>query len=173
MKNWFFLPFLLFILCSFNLAAQVVEDPTTLVKIGEKAPDVEFTDENGQLHHLSELNGKLVLINFFAIWCGPCMQELPLLQSEIYDKYKDKPNFVLLVIGREHTSEELKAFKTKKGFRFGLIADPKREIYSAFAKQYIPRNILIGKDGYIISSSIGFESEDFNKLKTTITDLLD
>lgn len=172
MKTWFLLIFLLFSFSSIRLTAQVDEEASTLVKAGETAPNFRYTSADGTSIQLSDLKGKLVLINFFATWCGPCMQELPRLQSDIYDKYKAHPDFVLLVIGREHSTDELKIFNDKKGFSFNLIADPKREIYSAFAKQYIPRNFLIGKDGKVIYSAVGFDNAEFEQLKELIANHL-
>jgi len=57
------------------------QDEFTLVKVGENAPDFSFASENGQSKKLSDLKGKVVWINFFATWCGPCRKELPHLQK--------------------------------------------------------------------------------------------
>ena len=68
------------------------QDEFTLVKVGENAPDFSFASENGQSKKLSDLKGKVVWINFFATWCGPCRKELPHLQKEVYDKLKSNKN---------------------------------------------------------------------------------
>ena len=57
------------------------QDEFTLVKVGENASDFSFASENGQSKKLSDLKGKVVWINFFATWCGPCRKELPHLQK--------------------------------------------------------------------------------------------
>lgn len=137
---------------------------TELVQKGQNCPDFSYQTEDGATHRLSELKGKVVLINFFATWCGPCRMELPLVQSDIWNVYHSDPRFVLLVIGREHTAAELKAFKDKQPFTFGFIPDPKREIYSKFATQSIPRNYLVDASGKVVYSSIGFSDEEFKLL---------
>lgn len=137
---------------------------TELVQKGQKCPDFSYQTEDGATHQLSELKGKIVLVNFFATWCGPCRQELPHVQTEIWDKYKSDSRFVMLVIGREHTDAELKVFKDKQQFTFPFVADPKRTIFSKFATQSIPRNYLIDESGKVVYSSIGFSPEEFKLL---------
>jgi len=144
------------------------QDNATINKIGDKAPDFSCTTISGKSFDLSKTKGKIVMINFFATWCGPCNLELPVLQKEVWDKYKDNPDFVLIVIGREHSEKDLADFASKKGLSLPFAPDPKREIYSLYAKQTIPRNIIIGKDGKIMMQEIGFDEESFKK----ITDLL-
>ncbi len=155
-----------------DVQAKDERDSSTLVEIGQQVPDFTFVNENGEQESIGDYLGKLVLVNFFATWCGPCMQELPQVQTDIFEKYKDNKDFVLLVVGREHSNSEMKKFKANKGFTFKLVADPQREIYSKFAEQFIPRNFLIDKDGKIIYSSIGFNEGDFSTLKETIANKL-
>ncbi|RKD87923.1 TlpA family protein disulfide reductase [Mangrovibacterium diazotrophicum] len=168
MKTWAILVLFTLNLLSINAKAQDEPEKSTLVKVGQDAPDFSFTDESGVSHKLDELKGKVVLLNFFATWCGPCMKEMPHVQKEIFDKYGKNDNFILLSIGREHSPQEMKDFKEKKAFTFNIIADQNREIYSKFALQYIPRNILIDKDGKILYSSIGFDEEEFAQLVNKI-----
>ena len=91
---------------------------------------------------------------------------------EEYNKYKDNKDFVLLVIGREHTDEQLKAYNERKKFTFPLYPDPKREVFSLFAEKSIPRTYLFNKEGEAIYTSIGYEKEEFNHLMNTIEEAL-
>ena len=164
MRTWVILVLFTLNLLSINAKAQKEADQSTLVKIGQAVPEFSFNDESGVFHNMEELKGKVILLNFFATWCGPCMQEMPHVQKEIFDKYGKNNNFILLSIGREHSPQEMKDFKAKKAFTFNIIADPNREIYSKFASQFIPRNVLIGKDGKVVYSSIGFDENEFAQL---------
>ena len=69
---------------------------------------------------MSEARGDVVLINFFATWCGPCRMELPHIQ-QIWEERKDNPRFRLLVIGREETMETVKQFCEENGFTLPTI----------------------------------------------------
>ncbi len=149
-------------------SCQTDEEKSTLVKVGQQAPNFVFSDATGQEKSSADLKGQVVMINFFATWCGPCLKELPHVQSDIFEQHKDHPDFTLMVIGREHTAEELAKFKKEKGYSFDLMADPNRKIYSKFAEQFIPRNFLIDRNGTIIYSSVGFKEDEFNKLKNIL-----
>jgi peroxiredoxin len=136
----------------------------TLVSIGMQMPDFTYEVSKGKSASSKELNGKLVLINFFATWCGPCRTELPKIQSEIWNKHQSNPKFLMLTFGREHTWKEVGNFKADNKFTFPFYPDPKRGVYGKFAKQTIPRSFLIDEEGKIIYQSEGFEQEHFNEL---------
>lgn len=164
---------LFFLVIAFLAALSVrAQDATTYTKIGDKVPAFKCTTLDGKTIDIQELKGKVILINFFATWCPPCNQELPVLQSDVWEKYKNNRKFVLLILGREHTEKELTEWVAKKGFVMPFAPDPKREIYSLFAKESIPRNVIIGKDGKIAFQSIGYTPEEFTKVLKTLEDLL-
>lgn len=142
-------------------------DTTTYIFEGDIAPHFIATTLEGNEISIEQLKGKVILINYFATWCGPCLKEMPYIESEIYKKIEDE-DFVLICIGREHTAEELVKFKEEKGLDLPIAPDPKREIYSKYAKMMIPRNFVIGRDGKVIYQHIGFEKEELEKMITII-----
>lgn len=139
-----------------------------LIKVGDKMPAFNIVKDNGTTISSATLKGKIVLINFFATWCGPCQRELAEVQKTLWPKYKDNAHFAMLVIGREHSDADLTEYNKTKGFTFPLYADKNRAIYGKFATNMIPRSFLIDKSGKVIYSSIGFTPEDFNKLMKQI-----
>ena len=94
------------------------------------------------------------------------------MEKVLWPKYKDNKDFVLLVIGREHTDEQLKKYNERKKFSFPLYPDPKREVYSLFAEKTIPRAYLIGKDGKVVYASVGYSEEEFQHLMKAIQEAL-
>lgn len=167
MKHLFLIFFLFFL--TFNLLAQ---DEATLVKVGDKAPNFTIELENGKTKQLSDLKGKVVWINFFATWCPPCRQELPHLQKEVYNKLKNNPNFELIILGREHSWEEINKFKTDNKFNMPFYPDMGRKVFSLYANQNIPRNFIIGKEGKIAVASTGFNEKEFEEIIEKVTALL-
>jgi len=151
--------------------AEDEEDKGSLTNVGQPAPVFSVISIEGVQFDIEQLRGNIVLINFFATWCRPCMVEMPELEKQIWQRFKGE-DFVVLAIGREHTNKELKKFKRRKRYSFPIVPDPKRKVYSLFAEKYIPRNYLINKQGKIIYQSIGFEKSEFEELISTIENVL-
>lgn len=156
---------LLFLL-PFATIAQ--EDQSTLTKIGQNVPQFSFEIERGKTANINDYKGKLILINLFATWCPPCNTELPLVQKQIWDKYSNNPGFVFFVFGREEGWDKLEPYKKAKGFTFPILPDVDRGIFSKFATQSIPRNIIIDQNGKIIYQSIGFSEKEFAEMVALI-----
>lgn len=148
------------------------QENSTKVKVSDPVPSFNFEKSPGVRQDISDLKGKVVMITFFATWCGPCRKELPHIESDIYKKYKNNPKFELLIFGREHSRDELNKFKAENKFEVPMYPDPQRAVYSKFATQTIPRSFLISPEGKIIYSSEGFVEKDFEELKKLIREQL-
>lgn len=144
---------------------------TSRVHVGERAPQFSLTDADGATFSVTEANGKVVVINFFATWCGPCQMELPHVE-EIWQRYRNEPDFELLVIGREETAESVSKFRESKGFSFPIAADPDRGVFSLFASESIPRTLVLSPDGVVVYSSAGFVESDLEKLEDVLAQQL-
>jgi peroxiredoxin len=153
------------LVASFCMQAQELEK-------GDAMPKFELTSSVYGDIKSADLKGKVVLINMFATWCGPCQTELAEVQKTLWPKYKDNKDFVMLVIGREHTDEQLQKYNERKQFAFPLYPDPKREVFSLFAEKYIPRAYLFDQEGKLVYASVGYSEEEFQILMDTIESVL-
>ena len=138
---------------SFALFAQ--NDSGDIIKVGDTMPDFILSSTVNGTVKSSELKGKVVLINIFATWCGPCQKELAEVQETLWPLLKDNKDFRMLVVGREHTDKVLTEYNKRKGFTFALYPDPKREFTSKFATSFIPRCYVINKEGKVIATYVG------------------
>ena len=140
-----------------------------LVDVGDVVPNLEFAKKPRQNATFAEFrNDKVIVLVFFATWCGPCNQELPVLNKRILPKYGKNEDFEIMVIGREHTWEELNKYNLQKKFSLKMYPDPERKIYAKFAEKYIPRTYVIDKKGKIVFSNFGSDAKGLSELTSSI-----
>ena len=145
-----------------------------IVRVGETAPDFEMELTDGQKVKLSDLRGKVVMLQFTASWCGVCRKEMPFIEKDIWLKHKDNKDFALFGIDRDEPLETVKAFAEKTGVTYPLALDPGADIFAKYAdrKAGITRNVLIDKNGKIVMLTRLYNEEEFASLCKQIDELL-
>lgn len=145
-----------------------------IVRLGEVAPDFEMELTDGQKVKLSDLRGKVVMLQFTASWCGVCRKEMPFIEKDIWQKHKDNAQFALYGIDRDEPLETVKAFAEKTGVTYPLALDPGADIFAKYAdrKAGITRNVLIDKDGKIVMLTRLYNEEEFASLCKKIDEML-
>ena len=142
-------------------------EASTIAKQGTEAPDCKVEMFDGKSIRLSDLRGKVVLVNFWATWCPPCREELTRVQKEIIDRFAGQ-EFVFLPISRGEELHTVEAFRKRMGYTFPMGLDPDQRIFRRYATNYIPRNFLIDRDGKVVLASIGYDKAEFAHLIETI-----
>ncbi len=145
-----------------NEMEQKIAD-TTIAKEGSMAPDFTVEMVSGEKITLSDLRGKVVLLNFWATWCPPCREELKHVQAEIIDRFKGE-EFVFIPVSRGEDKSTVEEFRKSTGYGFPMGLDPEQNIYRLYASNYIPRNFLIDRDGKIVLASVGYDTGEFAEL---------
>ena len=161
---------LLLLLCPAHAAAQ--DDFRSHTREGQPMPAFSFTTLDGKRTSIEELKGKVVYVNFWATWCGPCLAEMPRMEREVWKKFKTSPDFFMVAIAREQTADEIAPFMKENRLTFPVAPDPEREVYRLFGDGGIPRSYVVGRDGRILFQSVGYDGGDFAKMKSVISKAL-
>ena len=107
-------------------------EETTLTEVGQMAPDFTVQTLDGSTFSLSANRGKVVLVNWFATWCGPCKEEMPHLQTEVWEQFKGQ-DFAMVSIAREETLQVVQPFVAKYKVTWPFALDPDRKAYANYA----------------------------------------
>ena len=111
------------------------------------APDFTLKSHNGENLRLSELRGEVVMINFWASWCGPCRQEMPLLE-ELYSEYQPL-GFTILGVNVEEDSSKAKAMLSEIPVSFPVLFDNRSQVSKLYDVVAMPSTILVDRDGNV------------------------
>ena len=132
-----------------------------------KRPDFTVEMLDGSKVKLSSLRGKVVLINFWATWCPPCRQELAHLQEGVIDHFAGR-DVVVLPISRGEDRATVESFIKKMGYTFPVGLDKSQAIYRQYASNYIPRSVVVGKDGKVVYVAVGYDEEIAKEVNAAI-----
>jgi peroxiredoxin len=114
---------------------------------GRAAPDFALKSSTGENLRLSEYRGDVVMINFWATWCGPCRQEMPLL-DEMYTRYK-RVGFNLLGVNIDDDSRRAMQMIEELGVNFPVLFDSRKEVSKLYVVEAMPVTVLVDREGKV------------------------
>ena len=120
------------------------------------APDFTLRTLEGQNLRLGEQRGRVVLVNFWATWCGPCRQEMPHL-NKLYEKYKSS-GFVLLGVNVDDDAKHAAGVASKLGVKFPVLPDADKRVSRQYDLSAMPSTVLIDRDGRVRYLHRGYQS---------------
>jgi thiol-disulfide isomerase/thioredoxin len=142
-------------------AARVDEKGrAALLSVGETAPDWKLTDARGRAHTLSEYRGRVVVLDFWATWCGPCARVMPRLEK-LHRKYREQ-GLVVFGVNSFETGDPVAMMK-KKNYTYGLLLKGE-EMAPAYRVESLPVVYVIGADGRILYAHAGPDHKDLPDL---------
>jgi thiol-disulfide isomerase/thioredoxin len=137
---------------------------------GDTPPAIDMPDQAGKKVDLRELKGKVVLIDFWASWCGPCKQEMPVLE-ELHKKYA-KDGLVIVGVNIDNNAKKMNNFLKGAPATFRMVRDPKLNIASKYEPATMPSSYFIGRDGKTRYVHEGFQRKDAAEIEERVKRLL-
>ena len=150
--------------------AEPSYEKTTLVRVGDSAPDFMVTMLDGSSLTLSDFRGQTVLLVFFATWCPDCQRQLTALEA-VKAGYADK-NLAILAISRGEKRADVRNYISEYNYTVNVGVDTDSSIYSLYAEKYVPRCFVIDPLGRIVALSVEYDKQEFELLCTVIDSLL-
>lgn len=137
---------------------------------GQAAPDFALKSASGENLRLSEYRGDVVMINFWATWCGPCRQEMPLL-DELYSRY-GRVGFSLLGVNIDDNSSKAMDMASELGVSFPVLFDSRKEVSKLYEVDAMPVTVLIDREGTVRYVHHGYKPGYEDKYLDQIRSLL-
>jgi len=138
-------------------------------EVGMSAPELTLMGLDGTPHALSDYRGKVVMLNFWASWCGHCRSEIPALES-VYEEYRDR-GFEIVAVSVGEDPAELKAFVEENGMTFVVLADTQGAAMAPYQLQSVPTSYFLDAEGVIRQVYHGAIPEDI--LRGIVQELLE
>jgi len=140
-----------------------------LVKTGDQAPDFVINEAGGKSYKLSDLKGRVVMLQFTASWCSVCRKEMPFIEKEIWKPGKES-GLAVIGIDRDEPLEKVLKFKKDIGITYPLALDPGADIFGLYALKEagVTRNVIIDRTGKIVFLTRLFNREEFDLMKKAI-----
>ena len=153
-----------------TIAAAIALGLSSLVAMAEPAQDFTLPSSSGENVRLAEQRGQVVMLNFWASWCGPCRQEMPLL-DEMSKRYSSA-GFVLYGVNVEEDNTDAKKLIQQLGVTFPILYDAESKASSLYNVDAMPTTVLIDKKGEIRFVNRGYKPGDENKYRDQIRELI-
>jgi len=158
---------------SSKIANRQPDERGFLVKVGDTAPNFNMQFTDGTKAALKDYKGRPVMLQFTASWCGVCIKEMPHIEKEIWQEWKEE-GLVVIGIDRDEPLEKAELLIEKTGVTYPIALDPGAEIYHKYAgkKTGVTRNVIINKNGKIVFLTRLFKQAEFDAMKEKIASLL-
>jgi len=149
------------------------EESTPHVSAGNKAADFKLETLEGRTVSLSQMKGKVVFLNVWATWCGPCREEMPSMET-LYDQFKGNRDFVMLAVSQDTKGKSVVApYVEKNGYHFTVLLDPENEVSESYDVSGVPETFIIDRRGRIVAHHMGAFDWSRPDVKDALQQLLD
>jgi peroxiredoxin len=143
------------------------------VSAGEMAADFKLSNLEGKKVTLSSLRGKVVFLNVWATWCGPCREEMPSMET-LYEAFKDRSDFVILAVSQDRRGRAaVLPFVDRNHIHFDVLLDPDNVVGDAYNVSGVPETFIIDRKGRIVAHHMGAFDWSQSDVRQALNELLD
>jgi peroxiredoxin len=143
------------------------------VAAGEMATDFKLQSLSGKPVTLSSLRGKVVFLNVWATWCGPCREEMPSMET-LYEAFKDRQDFVILAVSQDRRGRiAVQPFVERNHLHFDILLDPDNVVGDAYNVSGVPETFIIDRKGRIVAHHMGAFDWSQTDVRQALNELLD
>ena len=148
-------------------------DSAPPVPAGDLASAFKLEDANsGETVSLTSLKGKVVFLNLWATWCGPCREEMPSMET-LYDEYKSNKDFVMLAVSEDAKGKSaVLPYVQKNGYHFRVLLDPENKVGDSYGVSGVPETFIIDRSGRIVAHHMGAFDWSRPDVKSALDELL-
>ena len=153
-----------------SLVATSISSGVAALAIGAAPPPIDLPDLEGKVVDLQELRGKVVVVDFWASWCRPCREEMPVLQA-LHEKHASE-GLVIIGVNIDSSAKKMRGFLKGSPVSFRIVHDSRTEVAQRYEPRTMPSSYLVGRDGKLRYVHEGFEKKDAADIEFRIKQLL-
>ena len=137
--------------------------------VGNQAPDFQLELLDGQNFRLSDQHGRITVLDFWATWCGPCIQSMPVV-DQVVQEFADQ-DVQLIAVNLQESGEQIESTLSRLGLNTQVALDIDGTVAAKYAATAIPQTVIIDRDGNVARFFVGGGSQFGDQLRGALTDL--
>ena len=143
-----------------------------IVHVGDEVPDFVLTDLQGTTHSKASLLGTTYILQFTASWCGVCRAEMPHLETEVWQAFRER-EFLLIGVDLDEPEDKVRDFADQMGVTYPMCPDPKGSVFYSMAapKAGVTRNVVVDASGRIAMLTRLFDEKEFQRMIAVVDSL--
>lgn len=145
----------------FTIYSTFTKEKVEVLQVGDKAPDFELVDLNGEKHRMSDYVGQGVFLNFWGTWCEPCKREFPIIDRQFHEYQKQ--GVQVLAVNIAESDFAVRNYIESKGLTFPVVIDKEKSVMNAYNINPLPTTFLVNPEGEIVKIITGEMNEKMIK----------
>jgi cytochrome c biogenesis protein CcmG, thiol:disulfide interchange protein DsbE len=157
-------------LLTLTLTVVMLAVPVSALDRGARAPEIDLRDRSGARVRMASPRGKVVLVDFWASWCAPCREELPVLQR-LYERYRER-GLVVVGVNVDREQRNMNDYVQRFRLTFPVVHDSAHRVADRYSPPTMPTSYLIDRGGVVRYVHRGFRASDARELESRVQTLL-